>query len=310
MSQTKSNIALGLAATALALTVYNQNFTQSTPSPESLPSESVSQSHHAIDANTTLSESISKSHSDLELMDKRALIERIEYLEARVLDIENSAFTSAPSAENMEETILAVLEEKERQDKAQNREDNPVYGFYEDLPKDYDLKLKTDPEFAMKVSQDLRTKVLDESLSPTERLSAMGQLQMNMYILNRTQGEMFDYETVDAVLDISRNSQDEKLKVQALEVVAHSPIVDHRIAKSLQDIIEKEPNKYMKTMAAEGLIGQYYQSGETSPELKQQLASDILDLYNNSNSSETQLVMQRLIRDDELLEQIKRDAGR
>ncbi|WP_155730912.1 hypothetical protein [Pseudoalteromonas luteoviolacea] len=305
----KSNIALGVAAVALALTVYNQVITPSTPSHDSLKAEHVTELREELHTNNAPSSRNSESQSALDALDRSALVERIAYLEERVLEIENRAFSNSPSTESMEETILAVLEEKERKDKAQNREDNPVYGFYEDLPKDYDLKLKTDPEFAMKVSQDLKTKVLDESLSPTERLSAMGQLQMNMYILNRTQGEMFDYETVDAVLDISRNSQDEKLKVQALEVVAHSPIVDSRIAKSLQDIIEKEPNKYMKTMAAEGLIGQYYQSGETSPELKQQLASDILDLYNNSSSSEAQLVMQRLIRDDELLEQIRRDAG-
>ncbi|MBQ4811613.1 hypothetical protein J8M20_09700 [Pseudoalteromonas luteoviolacea] len=310
MSQTKSNIALGIAAAALALSLYNQVFTQSQSHSEPAIAVLQDSAHHVSNTDALSKAQISQSHLDLGAMDKNALIERIEYLEERILDIENRAFSSTPSVDGMEEVILAVLEEKERKDKAQNREDNPVYGFYEDLPKDYDLKLKTDPEFAMKVSQDLRSKVLDESLSPTERLSAMGQLQMNMYILNRTQGEMFDYETVDAVLEISRNSQDEKLKVQALEVVAHTPVVDTRIAKSLQDIIEKEPNKYMKTMAAEGLIGQYYQSGESSPELKQQLASDILDLYNNSNSSEAQLVMQRLISDDELLEQIRRDAGR
>ncbi|OCQ21354.1 hypothetical protein A7985_12095 [Pseudoalteromonas luteoviolacea] len=310
MSQTKSNIALGIAAAALALSLYNQVFTQSQSRSEPAIAVLQDSAHHVSNTDALSKAQISQSHLDLGAMDKNALIERIEYLEERILDIENRAFSSTPSVDGMEEVILAVLEEKERKDKAQNREDNPVYGFYEDLPKDYDLKLKTDPEFAMKVSQDLRSKVLDESLSPTERLSAMGQLQMNMYILNRTQGEMFDYETVDAVLEISRNSQDEKLKVQALEVVAHTPVVDTRIAKSLQDIIEKEPNKYMKTMAAEGLIGQYYQSGESSPELKQQLASDILDLYNNSNSSEAQLVMQRLISDDELLEQIRRDAGR
>ncbi|KZX01515.1 hypothetical protein JL49_05230 [Pseudoalteromonas luteoviolacea] len=310
MSKTKSNIAIGVAAVALALSVYNQVLTHSLPQGEQAVSQQQNAARHASRAEALKSSAVDQNSRDLDSMEKSALLERIEYLEERILEVENRAFSTTSSADSMEQTILAVLEEKERKDKEQNREDNPVYGFYDDLPKDYDLKLKTDPEFAMKVSQDLRSKVLDESLSPTERLSAMGQLQMNMYILNRTQGEMFDYETVDAVLEISRNSQDEKLKVQALEVVAHSPVVDTRIAKSLQDIIEKEPNKYMKTMAAEGLIGQYYQSGETSPELKQQLASDILDLYNNSNSSEAQLVMQRLVRDDELLEQIRRDAGR
>ncbi|KID56079.1 hypothetical protein JF50_17420 [Pseudoalteromonas luteoviolacea] len=308
MSQTKNNITLGIASAALALTLYNFSM-------QSSSSISPAAEHQSKTDNTQTVQELAhvaefKRKQDYSEMDNSALIARIEYLEERLLDIENQAFGAGASSGAIEETILAVLEEKERQDKQKRNEDNPVYGFYEDLPKDYDLKLKTDPEYANRISQDLRVKVLDQSLTPQERLSAMGQLQMNMYILNRTQDEMFDYETVDAVLEISRNSADDKLKVQALEVVAHSPVVDRRIAKSLQDIIEKEPNKYMKTMAAEGLMGQYYQADESNPEVKQQLANDILAMYDNANSAEVQAVMQRLIRDEELLRQIRRDAGR
>ncbi|KZN59234.1 hypothetical protein N473_03495 [Pseudoalteromonas luteoviolacea CPMOR-1] len=308
MSQTKNNITLGIASAALALTLYNF-LIQSSSSPV-LTVERQSKMDNTQTVQKLAHVAEFKRNQDYTDLDNSALIARIEYLEERLLDIENQAFGAGVSSGAIEETILAVLEEKERQDRQKRNEDNPVYGFYEDLPKDYDLKLKTDPEYANRVSQDLRGKVLDQSLTPHERLSAMGQLQMNMYILNRTQDEMFDYETVDAVLEISRNSADDKLKVQALEVVAHSPVVDRRIAKSLQDIIEKEPNKYMKTMAAEGLMGQYYQADESNPEVKQQLANDILTMYDNANSAEVQAVMQRLIRDEELLRQIRRDAGR
>ncbi|MBQ4837946.1 hypothetical protein [Pseudoalteromonas luteoviolacea] len=309
MSQTKSNIALGVASAAFALTLYSHFSSQT-----NIEAAPVKQHQSSVNTRQVSNEpahvnEASKSNSYDE-MDSSALIARIEYLEERLLDIENQAYGNGGTSDVMEEAILAVLEEKERKERQKRNEDNPVYGFYEDLPKDYDLKLKTDPEFASKISQDLKGKVLDQTLTPQERLSAMGQLQMNMYILNRTQDEMFDYETVDAVLEISRNSADDKLKVQALEVVAHSPVVDSRIAKSLQDIIEKEPNKYMKTMAAEGLMGQYYQAGESNPEMKQQLANEILAMYDNATSSDVQAVMQRLIRDGELLEQIRRDAGR
>ncbi|MCF6439156.1 hypothetical protein L1077_06930 [Pseudoalteromonas luteoviolacea] len=308
MSQTKNNIALGVASAALALALYSHFSTE--PSNQLLLAEKPQSQQQHVHSQVDSAHLEMHDNESYEDMDNSALIARIEYLEERLLDIENQAFGTGASNDAMEETILAVLEEKERKERQKRSEDNPVYGFYEDLPKDYDLKLKTDPEYASQVSQDLRGKVLDQTLTPQERLSAMGQLQMNMYILNRTQGEMFDYETVDAVLEISRNSADDKLKVQALEVVAHSPVVDSRIAKSLQDIIEKEPNKYMKTMAAEGLMGQYYQAGESDPEVKQQLANDILAMYDNASSSEIQAVMQRLIRDDELLQQIRRDAGR
>ncbi|AOT10993.1 hypothetical protein [Pseudoalteromonas luteoviolacea] len=308
MSQTKNNIALGIASSALALTLYNFSMQTSSVPASVADFQSQTDKTQAVVNNAQVADfQDDQKYTD---MDNSALIARIEYLEERLLDIENQSFGAGASNGAIEETILAVIAEKERQDRQKRNEDNPVYGFYEDLPKDYDLKLKTDPEYATRVSQDLRGKVLDQSLTPQERLSAMGQLQMNMYILNRTQDEMFDYETVDAVLEISRNSSDDKLKVQALEVVAHSPVVDRRIAKSLQDIIEKEPNKYMKTMAAEGLMGQYYQADESNPEVKQQLANDILAMYDNTSSAEVQAVMQRLIKDEELLQQIRRDAGR
>ncbi|MDK1288291.1 hypothetical protein [Pseudoalteromonas umbrosa] len=308
MSQTKNNIALGIATAAFAMALYSHFSIKPNNQPVLAEQSKSQQQYTQSQKHDSLVEP--NERQSYEGMENSALIARVEYLEERLLDIENQAFGNGVSNGVMEEAILAVLEEKERKDKQKRSEDNPVYGFYEDLPKDYDLKLKTDPEYATRVSQDLRGKVLDQTLTPQERLSAMGQLQMNMYILNRTQDEMFDYETVDAVLEISRNSSDDKLKVQALEVVAHSPVVDSRIAKSLQDIIEKEPNKYMKTMAAEGLMGQYYQAGESDPEVKQQLANDILAMYDNASSSEVQAVMKRLIRDDELLQQIRRDAGR
>ncbi|WP_125717288.1 hypothetical protein [Pseudoalteromonas rubra] len=307
MSQIKTTLSLTFSVCALGIAIYNQvarppALATGPGYPESPASQSTQNGSHVVSH---------QGENSPGQTDVKQLTEQIHYLQERVLELENRAFVNPMSPASLEESVLAILEEKEQQERAAHRESNPVYGFYEDLPDDYEMRLKTDPEYADKLSRQLQQTVLNESLPVIDRLSAMGQLQMNMYVLNRTQMDTMSYDTVDAVIKISRGQYEDKLRVQALDVVAQTPVVDARIARSLLDIVEKESNDYMRATAAEGLMSQYYQANdEQYPGLKRQLANDILKLYNNDVDNQVYNLMQRMIGDEELLEQIRKDANK
>ncbi|CAH9053653.1 hypothetical protein PSECIP111854_01212 [Pseudoalteromonas sp. CIP111854] len=226
-------------------------------------------------------------------------------LEARLRIIEQHRVASDSDMvkpPNFEQAVLAVLEQKQAREQEEMRNKDPAYAFYENLPKDYELKLKTDPEYALQTNKDLNAKILDSSLSAHERLSAMGQLQMNMYVLNKTQMRYYNYETVDAILRIAQQSDDEAIKVQALEVITNTPLTDARVAENFVSIIEKEPNEYLRSMAADGLMLQYYQSKNKQPELNLQLAQQILSLYQQGDSKLKNLLKNNMFNEDMLTE--------
>ncbi|MCF2910690.1 hypothetical protein L1285_20490 [Pseudoalteromonas sp. DL2-H2.2] len=307
MSQIKTTLSLIFSVCALGIAIYSQ-----VARPPALATGPDYAESSALPSTQNGSHAVSQiGESGPKQADIQQLTEQIHYLQERILELENRAYSTPMSSQSFEESVLAILEEKEQQERAAHRESNPVYGFYEDLPDDYEMRLKTDPEYADKLSRQLQQTVLNESLPVIDRLSAMGQLQMNMYVLNRTQMDTMSYDTVDAVIKISRGQYEDKLRVQALDVVAQTPVVDARIARSLLDIVEKESNDYMRATAAEGLMSQYYQANdEQYPGLKRQLANDILKLYNNDVDNQVYNLMQRMIGDEELLEQIRKDANK
>ncbi|MCO7190594.1 MULTISPECIES: hypothetical protein [unclassified Pseudoalteromonas] len=308
MSQLKTTLSFTFSISALCIALYS-HFTHSPE--QGLTQLSLSGEREQLTPQNELLTAGRAEAFEQGQQHIQQLKEQVRYLQERVLELENRAFSAPGAAQSLEESVLAILEEKEQRERAEHRESNPVYGFYEDLPDDYEMRLKTDPEYADKLSKQLQQKVLDESLPVIDRLSAMGQLQMNMYVLNRTQMDTMSYDTVDAVIKISRGQYDDKLRVQALDVVAQTPVVDGRIARSLLDIVEKESNDYMRATAAEGLMAQYYQANdEQYPGLKRQLANDILKLYNNDIDSQVYNLMQRMIGDEDLLEQIRKDANK
>ncbi|ALU45979.1 hypothetical protein [Pseudoalteromonas rubra] len=308
MSQFKTTLSFTFSVCALGVALYSHvtqspalSSTSDVQSAENASLQGDSERYAPVEAG-----SLVKKQQHIEQLE-----EQVRYLQERVLELENRTFSASSSPDALEESVLAILEKKEQQERAEHRQSNPVYGFYEDLPDDYEMRLKTDPEYADKLGRQLQQKVLDESLPVIDRLSAMGQLQMNMYVLNRTQMDTMSYDTVDAVIKISRGQYDDKLRVQALDVVAQTPVVDARIARSLLDIVEKEENDYMRATAAEGLMSQYYQANdEQYPGLKRQLANDILKLYDNDIDNQVYNLMQRMIGDEDLLDQIRKDANK
>lgn len=237
------------------------------------------------------------------------MLSYIQNLEQRVKELEQIIVFQKHTQPDIKAQIAAVLEEREKQESAQRREENPIYGFYEDLPEDYEFKVKTDRDFAEQVSNELRQKVLNDALSPQERLAAIGQLQMNMYLQNKQELEQLNYEVVDSVFRMTSRMEDQKLRTNALEMLSHIPVKDIRIAHSFKSILEKEQNDYLRSVAADGLMAQYYQTrGSDSPESKQ-LANEILALYQNSNDKVVLNLLGLHFTDEDQLNDLKRAAG-
>ncbi|WP_051303621.1 hypothetical protein [Psychromonas aquimarina] len=295
----KTNISLILSITALSVTLYNTL----QPAPEIVreypPQELV--------FHTTGNEKQAPAGSSDEIT---ALKKQISLLKKRAAQLSaQSSSGLLVDNEQFKDAVLDIIAFKEQQERQAFNEQNPIYSFYDDLPKDYDTRIKTDPDYLQQVSKELRAKILDESQPEVERVAAMSQLQMTMYTLNRPNMAGYDYETVDAIIDISKNTQDEKLKVQAIEVAANSAITDKRIADSLIAMIETEQNDYARGMAVQGLISQYYQAQDTQSEFRKEVAQDILNLYNNSGDQQLKSLLENMLGDEKAQLQLREHAG-
>jgi hypothetical protein len=304
MSLNKVNFAIVIATLALALSAY-----------------SVFKKRDAVVSHTSAVFD-SRHDSNSEQWDEHSINDHVsaDIVELRryILDLEerlnNVQFQSVETPQSMpvqadfQQAVLEVIALKEEQDRQKLKEKNPMYAFYEDLPDDYEIRIKTDPDYAKQVGKDLKAKIIDENLSTTERLAAMSQLQMTMFMLNKTDMPEYDFEAVDAILGIGRNSNDDKVKIQVLEVVAHTPVADQRLSDSFISLLEKEDNDYIRSMAAEGLVAQYYKSQSKKPELSKKVAQDILDLYDNASDAKLKQLFNNIIGDARMLDELRKSA--
>ncbi|KAF7765108.1 hypothetical protein PCIT_b1256 [Pseudoalteromonas citrea] len=305
MSSNKGNFAVLLAALALAVSVYGvftDNEVIVTQTGETISSNNDEYNRQWVENNSN----DSLSAEILEL--RRYILDLEERLNNQQFnDVE--APQGMPVQADFQDAVLEVIALKEEQDRQKLKEKNPMYGFYEDLPEDYEIRIKTDPDYARQVGKDLKAQIVDENLSATERLAAMSQLQMTMFMLNKTEMPEYDYEAVDAILSIGRNSSDDKVKIQALEVVAHTPVADARVSDSFMSLLEKEDNDYIRSMAAEGLVAQYYKSQSKQPELSKKVAQDILSLYDNASDAKLKQLFDNIIGDARMLDELRNAAG-
>ncbi|BBN83762.1 hypothetical protein PA25_37470 [Pseudoalteromonas sp. A25] len=288
--------AIALSVFALGLSIYN---ILGEPNRSQAAYQPIQQQSNRVAENVTYEQVISQLSA--QVLDLEA---RLRALESKDPTTMNSSFAQA----DFEQAVLEVIAQKQARDKAEMLSKDPAYAFYENLPQDYELKLKTDPDYAMQVNKELHAKILDSSLSAQVRLSAMGQLQMNMYVLNKTQMHHYNHEVVDAIMRIAQQNPDEALKVQALEVIVNTPLTDARVADSFASIIEKEQNEYLRSMAADGLMLQYYQAKNKQPELQRRLAQQILSLYQQGDSKLQTLFKNNLFSDD-MLAELSAQAG-
>lgn len=305
MSSNKGNFAVVLAALALAVSIYgvftgNEVMVTHTGDTSSSNTDEYNGQWVENNSNDSVSAEI------LEL--RRYILDLEERLNNQQFnDVE--APQGMPVQADFQDAVLEVIALKEEQDRQKLKEKNPMYGFYEDLPEDYEIRIKTDPDYARQVGKDLKAQIVDENLSTTERLAAMSQLQMTMFMLNKTEMPEYDYEAVDAILSIGRNSSDDKVKIQALEVVAHTPVADARVSDSFMSLLEKEDNDYIRSMAAEGLVAQYYKSQSKQPELSKKVAQDILGLYDNASDAKLKQLFENIIGDARMLDELRKAAG-
>lgn len=240
-------------------------------------------------------------------IDVQYLLERIVKLETRLgsFSREDTTMPLEHSQQALETVVFSLIEKHKQKEMDTLKAENPVYGFYEDLPKDYELRIKTDSEFENQVSNDLKQKILNDNLPAAERLAAISQLQMNMYILNKKSLEQYDYQAVEAILDMTNNMQDENLRLQALELVSRAPLVDERLSHSFTKMLEQEPNDYVKNLAAEGLMSQYFQSG-SNPTKQKKIAENLLFLYENTEDPKVKLILENTMGDERMLEDLNK----
>ncbi|WP_042146668.1 MULTISPECIES: hypothetical protein [unclassified Pseudoalteromonas] len=242
--------------------------------------------------------------SDIEV---QYLLERIVKLETRLSSFsrEDTTMPLEHSRQALETVVFSLIEKHKQKEMDELKAENPVYSVYEDLPKDYELRIKTDSEFANQVSNELKLKVLNDNLPAAERLAAISQLQMNMYILNKKNLEQYDYQAVEAILDMTNNMQDENLRLQALELVSRAPLVDERLSQSFAKMLEQEPNDYVKSLAAEGLMSQYFQSG-SNPTKQKKIAQNLLHLYENTEDPKVKSILENTMGDERMLEDLNK----
>ncbi|MBQ4845202.1 hypothetical protein [Pseudoalteromonas sp. MMG005] len=303
MSSNKINLSLVLSASALAVVVYGTFFKQG--------SSEVSVVNAASDHENTQQWGTLSDNDDVdtEILELRRYILDLEERINNIQYSQKETGTVAAVSGNFADAVLEVLENKEQKEREKLREQNPMYGFYEDLPEDYEIRIKTDPEYARQVGKDLKRQIIDENLPVMDRLAAMSQLQMTMFMLNKTEMPEYDYEAVDAILKISKNSSDDKVKIQALEVVAHTPVADPRVSDSFVTMLEKEQNDYIRSMAAEGLVAQYYKAQSKQPEYSKKVAEDILALYDNAPDAKLKQLLESIIGDERMLEELRNSAN-
>ncbi|MEJ6472842.1 hypothetical protein [Pseudoalteromonas piscicida] len=307
MSNLKLNIALSCSVLALAFSGFNVIQTKLATSPIGHQVYQPS-SQPSANQTTPYSSMAQKSHLDAEQIDR--LLTRINKLETRLqaLSMEKSDLLSAQAPEEFESLVFSLIEKREQQKIDEMKAENPIYGFYEDLPEDYEMRIKTDPEYASQISNELKQKILNSSLPAAERLAAMSQLQMNMFMLNRNDLEQYDYQAVESILTMTQSMNDEKLRLQALELVSRTPIVDERLSQSFVKMLEQEQNDYVKSLAAEGLMSQYFQSG-SDPKQQQRIAQDLLSLYENASDPKVKAILKNLMGDERMLEELKRQSN-
>ena len=297
MSSFKLNLALFCAI--LALLFSGINFFQM----HSIKTSAIKESTSTTNLKTLqlLSES-EKQSSDTEV---QHLLERIAILEARLDSFtkQDLALSMEQAPQELESVVFSLIEKHKQKEIDELKADNPVYGYLEELPEDYDLLIKTDPEFENQVSNDLKQKILNDNLPAAERLAAISQLQMNMYILNKKSLEQYDYQAVQAILNMTDNMQDENLRLQALELVSRTPVVDERLSQSFTKMLEQAPSDYVKSLAAEGLMSQFFQSGAKSDKQKK-MAQNLL-FYENTEDPKVKSILENTMGDERMLEDLK-----
>lgn len=216
----------------------------------------------------------------------------INQLNNRLIALESYAANNPASNEVIAEAVEAYVAKKEEQDKQERANSDPFMSFFDSLPADYEQKLKTDPEYASQMRKSLRQQVLDPSLSETERLQAMAQLQMTAGILAEYNNLDNNNELSNAVMEIANNTSDEATRIRALEVVTSSPDIDPKLASNFIDLVTNDSNNYVRNVAANGL-GMMMYSQNLNDSSREQLANNIIQMMKSTADPKLKSILEQ-----------------
>lgn len=293
----KNTIALILALCALAISCYGVFFKSTNPSLKQFKIYTPTEKKTDID-----------SALANELI---ALNKKVTQLALQITQLQQQQPLSLDSNKNqndLKEFVLTILAESEQQKIEDAKASNPLYGFYAELPEDYDLRIKSDPAFAKNTNDALRDKILNVNLTDLERLAALSQLQMNMFILNKSAMPEYDYESVSSILDLAITSNNDKFRIQAIEITTQAPVVDYRLVERFSTLLKYDANDYIRNLASQGLVSQYYQAKNTENDYAQQIAEHILSLYNNTADEKIKALLNDMIGNKAMLDELRKSA--
>ena len=246
------------------------------------------------DINSTMTsfdeiELIKEQSTDLDVEQLQLVINQ---LNARLAKLEANQRNSASLEQSVTEIVDAYVAKKEQEEQDRLNAQDPFHSFYQSLPDNYEERLKTDPDYAIEMQQDLKQRVLDASLSEEERLVAMAQLQMTMGMLAEYGNLENSHELSNAIMDIANNTMDEGNRIRALEVLSSGPDINPKLAPDFIDLVTNDSNNYVRNIAANGL-GMMMYSGSISIDAREQLANNIIQIMKNTEDSKLQSILQQ-----------------
>ncbi|MGS0537188.1 hypothetical protein [Pseudoalteromonas sp. SaAl2] len=302
MAINKGTIAITIATLALVISCYGVFF-QDKPGSLNEPEQ------QPLRATVSVNTAAQYPQSNAALIDE--LNKKVNSLQHQIVNLKLQAPGSyqEQDTDEFKELVLNVLEEKQQQEAEELREQNPLYGFYADLPKDYDLRIKSEPDYAKQINSQLREQVLDPNMADLDRLAALSQLQMNMFILNKSNMPEYDYEVVGNMLDLANNSSDEKFKIQAIELTTQAPVLDYRLAEQFTNLLERDSNDYVRRLAAQGLMAQYYQAHNEQDGYMKKMAQHLLSVYNDTSDNSVRATLDEMMGNQDLLDELRKNAG-
>jgi tRNA A37 N6-isopentenylltransferase MiaA len=132
---------------------------------------------------------------------------------------------------------------------------------------------------------------------------------MNMYILNKSTMPEYDYEVVGNILNLANNSSDEKFKIQAVELSTQTPVLDYRLAEQFTNLLEQDSNDYIRRLAAQGLMAQYYQAQNKQGGYTKQMAQHLLSVYDNTSDNAVRATLDEMMGNQDMLDELRKNAG-
>lgn len=299
----KGSVAIVIATIAIAISCYGTFFAEHVVTPHTKQNAIHQNGSEIVVTNIPL-------NSDYNELSIDVLNKKITALELQLanLKMQNPAFQETANNDDFKKLVLAVLNEKEQQVQAKMRASNPYHAFYSELPDDYELRIKSDPHYAQKMATQLREQILNPNISDAERLVALNQLQLSMNILNKQSMPEYDFAIVESVFNLAINSTDGNFKIQAIESVAQTPVLDYRIVEKFTQLLETDNNDYVRRLAVQGLVMQYYQAQNGQSDYTQQVAQHLLSLYNNPTDNDVKTLLNEAFGSQKKLQMLQKHA--